>query len=105
MEEVEPKPLPTLETIQRLLRQELPRLRKDYSVRSLDVFGSFVRGEASAGSDLDLLVEYDEAPTLFTFVRLEDELSALLEVKVDLVMKDSLKPTIGARILAEAIAV
>ena len=98
-------PLPTLETIQRLLREQLPRLRRDYSVRTLEMFGSFVRGEASHGSDLDLLVAFDETPTLFTFVRLEDELSRILDLEVDLVMKSSLKPNIGARILSEAIAV
>ena len=105
MEALEPQPLPTLETIQRLLRLELPRLKRDYSVRTLEVFGSFVRGEATQDSDLDLLVEFVDAPTLFAFVRLEDQLSRLLDVKVDLVMKSSLKPNIGARILSEAIAV
>ena len=105
MATIEAQPLPTLEIIQRLLREELPRLRRDYSVRSLEVFGSFVRGEASQGSDLDLLIAFDEPPSLFTFVRLEDELSTLLALKVDLVMKSSLKPSIGTRILSEAIAV
>lgn len=105
MATTESQPLPTLEAIKLLLREELPRLMKDYSVQSLEVFGSFVRGEESQGSDLDLLVEFDDAPTLFAFVRLENELSSLLDVKVDLVMKDSLKPTIGARILSEAIGV
>ena len=83
----------------------MPRLCEDYSVRSLEIFGSFVRGDASPDSDLDLLVEFDETPTLFRFVRLENELSQLLGIKVDLVMKDSLKPVLGARILAEAIAI
>ncbi len=105
MATTDPNPLPTLQTVKHLLREELPRLKKDYAVQSLEVFGSFVRGEASAGSDLDLLVEFDDTPTLFGFVRLENELSTLLGVKVDLVMKNSLKPAIGARILSEAIAV
>ncbi len=56
-------------------------------------------------SDLDLLVEFDTTPTLFSFIRLENELSQLLGVKVDLVMKDGLKPALGTQILAEAIAV
>jgi predicted nucleotidyltransferase len=95
----------SLEGIRTLLRRELPRLRHEYAVRSLEIFGSFVRGEASADSDVDVLVEFDNAPTLFGFVRLEDELSRLLGIKVDLVMKTGLKPALGARILAEAIAV
>ena len=69
------------------------------------MFGSFVRGEASASSGLDLLVEFDDAPTLFGFIRLEDELSQLLDVKVDLVMKKGLKPALGERILSEAVAI
>ncbi len=95
----------SLEGIRTLLRGELPRLRQEYAVRSLKIFGSFVRGEASATSDLDLLVEFDDAPTLFGFVRLENELSQLLGVKVDLVMKTGLKPALGERILSEAIAI
>jgi hypothetical protein len=91
--------------VRKALRREMPRLRDAYSVKSLEIFGSFVRGEASPSSDLDLLVEFDQTPTLFSFVRLENELSQLLGIKVDLVMKDSLKPVLGARILAEAEAV
>jgi len=96
--------LKSLDEIRRLLRQEMPRLRGEHSVRSLEIFGSFVRGEASENSDLDLLVVFDDAPTLFGFIRIEDELSQLLGVKVDLVMKDGLKPALGARILAEAVS-
>lgn len=92
----------TLDEMRRTLRSELPRLQQQYALRSLEVFGSFVRGEASENSDLDLLVEFDQTPTLFSFIRLENELSEVLGIKVDLVMKDSLKPVLGARILAEA---
>ena len=55
--------------------------------------------------DLDLLVDFDDAPTLFGFIRLENELSQLLGVKVDLVMKKGLKPALGERILSEAVAI
>ena len=103
MSAVSTTPAKNLDEIRISLRQELPRLRQEYAVRSLKIFGSFVRGEASATSDLDLLVEFDDAPTLFGFVRLENELSQLLGVKVDLVMKKALKPKIGQRILKEVI--
>ena len=105
MSAVSTTPAKNLDEIRISLRQELPRLRQEYAVRSLKIFGSFVRGEASATSDLDLLVEFDDAPTLFGFVRLENELSQLLGVKVDLVMKTGLKPALGERILSEAIAI
>ncbi len=96
---------PTLAPLLAALRTRLPKLAEQYHVRSLGLFGSYVRNEQRAGSDLDVLVEYDEAPSLFEFIRLENELSELLKVKVDLVMKDSLKPAIGQRILAEAVPV
>ncbi|MBI4663769.1 MAG: nucleotidyltransferase family protein [Verrucomicrobia bacterium] len=72
----------------------LPDLRAKYGVSNLSVFGSFVRGDAGPGSDVDLLVEFDRVPGLFKFVELEDELSAMLGVKVDLVMKTALRPRI-----------
>ena len=87
-----------------LLRQYLPALREHYGVRSRGVFGSCVRGEQRRGSDLDLLVEFDDRPlTLLQFIALEHYLSDLLEVKVDLVERSTLKPTIGRNILAEVV--
>ena len=77
-------------------------MKAQYRVHTLEVFGSFVRGEEKADSDLDLLVTFDEVPTLFRFVALENDLSDSLGIKVDLVMKDSLKPNIGKYILEEA---
>jgi len=90
----------------RQLRSLLPDLRARYGVRSLGVFGSYVRGEQGPGSDLDLLVEFDDRPlSLFDFVRLENEVSDALNLKVDLVEKRALKPHIGQHILAEVVAV
>mgnify|MGYP001582466815 FL=1 len=98
-------PSPALAPLLATLRTHLPRLMAQYRMKSLELFGSYVRNEQNADSDLDVLVEFDEAPSLFEFIRLENELSDILKVKVDLVMKESLKPTIGQRILAEAVPV
>ena len=87
------------------LRQQLPLLREHYSVKALEVFGSYVRHEQKTDSDLDILVTFTEAPSLLKFIRLENHLSDILGVQVDLVMKDSLKPAIGEFILREAVAV
>jgi predicted nucleotidyltransferase len=92
---------PPLEKIHQSLREHLPELRVRYGIRSLGLFGSYVRGEPEAGSDLDILVEYESPPTFFEFVELEDHLRELVGVKVDLVMKSALKPRIGERILSE----
>jgi len=89
-----------------LLRQYLPALRDYYGVHSLGVFGSYVRGEQRRGSDLDLLVEFDDRPlTLLQFIALEHYLSDLLKVKVDLVERNTIKPTIGRHILDEVVPV
>jgi len=92
----------SLDEIIRILREELPQLRERYGVRSLGIFGSYLRGEQGRCSDLDVLVEFDERPlTLLGFVGLENYLSDLIGAKVDLVEKSTLKPAIGRRILEE----
>ncbi len=68
------------------------------------MFGSYVRGEQTPDSDLDLLVEFDHRPlTLLQFIALEYDLSDRLHITVDLVMKTALKPRIGERILQEVV--
>ncbi|MBI2917087.1 MAG: nucleotidyltransferase family protein [Chloroflexi bacterium] len=92
-----------LDDIVDTLRGHMPQLKERYEVRSLAVFGSYVKGRQRKGSDLDILVEFERPPTLFTFMDLEDELSSLLGVRVDLVSRKALKGDIGSRILAEAV--
>ena len=94
-----------LDIILERLQSYLPGLQERYRVTSLDVFGSYVRNEDTETSDLDILVTFQYAPTFFQFIDLEDELSSLLDVKVDLVMKSALKPHIGASILSEVVMV
>lgn len=96
---------PPLEQLIELLRSALPQLAERYGVKSLGVFGSYVRGDQHPGSDLDVLVEFDRTPTLFQLVHLSDELSERLGVKVDLVPKGGLRPAIAQRVLAEVIPV
>ena len=92
----------TLSELIALLRQHLPELRERFGVRELWLFGSYVRGEQRKRSDLDVLVEFEERPlTLLQFIALENYLSDLLEIKVDLVEKGALKPGIGRRVLEE----
>src|SRR5687768_9413620 len=95
----------SLEKILDVLRLQFPMLAERYSVEKLEVFGSYVRSEQKEDSDLDILVTFKEVPSLLTFIAIENYLSDLLEIKVDLVMKDSLKPKIGGQILRESIPV
>jgi predicted nucleotidyltransferase len=83
----------------------MPELRDRYGVRGLWLFGSRVRDQQRRRSDLDVLVELDDSLTLLQFIALQHHLSDLLQVKVDLVEKDTLKPAIGRHILAEAVPV
>lgn len=91
-----------LDRFRRLLREQLPLLAEQYQVASLELFGSYLRGDQRPDSDLDVLVKFHETPSLLRLVELENYLSDLLSVKVDLVLRDSLKPRIGQRILREA---
>lgn len=90
---------------QQQLRQLLPDLQKRYGVAQMWLFGSYVRQEQTDASDLDILVAFDEAPTLFQFVYLKDELSEALAMPVDLVMESGLKPHVRQRIIPELLAV
>ncbi|MCU0549129.1 MAG: nucleotidyltransferase family protein [Leptolyngbya sp. Prado105] len=96
---------PALEQIIQVLQAVLPELRDRYQVTSLGIFGSYVRGEQTSASDIDVLVEFDPSARfgLLEFCDLENHLSDVLGIKVDLVMKDGLKPRIGERILQEVI--
>lgn len=94
-----------LQEIRQSLRQLLPIITERYQVKSIGVFGSFVRQEQRANSDLDLLVTFVEPPSLLRFIELENYLSDQLGVHVDLVMQDALKPAIGGQILQEVVPV
>lgn len=95
----------SLDDIKQVLQQNMPEIENRYKVKSLGIFGSYVRGDVKRSSDLDILVEFHQAPSLLEFIRMEDDLSSKLGIKVDLVMKKSLKPHIGRRILAEVVPV
>ncbi len=81
----------------------LPDLKSRYKLKSLGLFGSYVRNEQKEGSDLDMLVSFYEKPSLFKYIELENYLSDTLHAKVDLVMKEALKSNIGKRILNEVV--
>lgn len=87
------------------LEAAIPQLQTDYQIESIGVFGSYVKNKQTADSDLDILVSFHEVPSLFTFIELENRLTDLLGVKVDLVMEEALKPKIGERIMSEVVRV
>jgi uncharacterized protein len=83
------------------LRRAEPDLKRRYPIRSLGIFGSYVRGEQTDASDLDILVEFEEPIGFFGFFELQEELSRTTGLRVDLVSRGELKSGIGSRILSE----
>jgi predicted nucleotidyltransferase len=95
--------MPTLEQITRILSENKDSLVRKYNLKEIGVFGSYVRKEQTQKSDLDILIEYQEEPGMIKYIQLENYLSDLLGVKVDLAIKGALKPFIGKNILKEVI--
>ncbi len=94
-----------VEQLIKILRQRMPELKERYNVTSLGLFGSYVRNQQTPRSDLDILVEFAEAPDIFEFMDLEKHLAKLLGVRVELVSRKALKGNIGQRILREVLHV
>ena len=64
---------------------------KGFDPVQVGIFGSFARGDNKKGSDIDILVEFKEAPSLLTLIKLENDLSEILGFKVDLITTGALK--------------
>jgi len=94
-----------LSKFKKILRSEMPKLESEYDVETLELFGSYVKNSQKTGSDLDVLVTFKITPGLFRYIQLENYLSDILGIKVDLVMRSALKPHIGKIILSEAVPV
>lgn len=87
------------------LKQKNAELTGKFGVKSLLLFGSVARDEASPTSDIDLLVEFNRPVGYFGLFALQDYLEKLLGCPVDLGTPDSLKPTIRERVMRELIHV
>jgi uncharacterized protein len=83
------------------IRGNQAELRR-YGVKRMGLFGSFAREQQKSGSDIDLLVEFEEGEKTFdNFMRLCFFLEDVLQRPVELVTPESLSPYIGPHILAE----
>ncbi len=71
---------------------KITHLLKDQGARKVAVFGSYIRGEESQESDIDIIVEFSERKSLLELVRIERELSDVLGIKVDLLTEKSISP-------------
>lgn len=94
-----------LEEIKEQLASVQNQLDSDFEVLEIGIFGSYVRGEAREDSDLDILVSLkpEHHVGLIKFNSLASFLSNLLNIKVDLVLKDGIKPALEKYILNEVV--
>ncbi len=86
-----------------ILKMHKGEFASRFGVRKIGLFGSYVHGKEEKASDVDILVDFEDAPNLFEFVELKDMLSSLIGKEVDLVPKSGLKPRIGQRIMKEVV--
>lgn len=79
-------------TLSEEIERRVVEILRKYHPTRIGIFGSYARGEAVPGSDLDVLVEFKERKSLMTLVRIERELSEALGVKVDLLTEAAISP-------------
>ncbi len=89
-------------TLGKDFRRPIEELGKKYGVGNIRVFGSVARGEEHAGSDLDLLVSVEPGRTLLDLVGFEQDVSSLLNIRVQAISERAVSPYMKARVLAEA---
>ena len=87
----------------KIISDHQEELRRRYGIKSIALFGSVSRNEASETSDVDILVEFNKPVGLFAFAHTRRYLSELLDCEVDLVTPMALRPEMRERILSEAI--
>lgn len=93
---------PLARALERNRRAILQRLSRSHAV-NVRVFGSVSRGEDGPDSDVDLLVDFVQPPSLFELADLESELGALLGAPVEIVPAADLRENVAPHALAEAV--
>ncbi len=95
-----------LQEIKQTLKEKLPEIRKRYGVKNLYIFGSYVRGEQTPESDIDILVEFEKGKKTFkNYIGLKFYLEELFGLKVDLVIKEAVRDELKKYIYSEAVNV
>lgn len=88
--------------ILKLLEEHENEIRNKYHVKRIGIFGSYVRGEETEKSDVDILVEFEQS-TLSNFMGLNFFLEELLDKKVDLVTTNALSPYLSPQVKKEVV--
>ncbi|MCL4321569.1 MAG: nucleotidyltransferase family protein [Deltaproteobacteria bacterium] len=93
----------SLNDIKNVISGHKAELQEKYYISEIGIFGSYVRGEETPKSDVDILVEFEKPVSLFAVSSLENYLSDLLGVKVDVVRKRSVRKELKENILKEVV--
>ncbi|MFH0775354.1 MAG: nucleotidyltransferase family protein [bacterium] len=99
------KAMKTIKEIKQILSEYKEELARNYRIKEIGIFGSYVRGKQNKKSDIDILVDFDEVdiPDLLRFIEMERYLKRLINKKVDLVRKGGIRPELKEIILREVI--
>ena len=91
-----------MDKVERELKEKKAYIKEVFHIREIGIFGSFIRGEQTADSDIDVLVEFEKGhKDFFNYMRLKYYLEELLGRKVDLVIKNAVKSRLKKRIFSE----
>ena len=94
-----------IEQIKKMITSHKDILKTKFNVKEIGIFGSYVNGNFNKESDVDILVEFTKPVGLIEFIKLEEYLQDLLGIKVDLVLRDGIKPALRSNILKQAVYV
>ena len=92
----------TLEEVKDILNNNKKVLKEKYDIINIKVFGSYAKNKVTEGSDIDLIVKFRKVKSLMEIVRIEREISRMLNIKVDLLTEKGISPFIIEDILKEA---
>lgn len=93
-----------LEEIKNIVKKHDEKVRKEFGVKEIGIFGSYIRSQQTETSDIDILVEFKEGYKTFdNYMNLKFYLEELLNLKIDLLIKSTLKPRLKPYILKEVI--
>lgn len=87
------------------IKERVISFLKECGAKKISIFGSYVRGEATSESDLDIIAEFDESISLLDIVSFEMDLSEQIGIKVELLTEKAISPYIIEEVLEEAIVI
>lgn len=93
----------TLDEIETTLKEQMPFLQEQFKVKKMGIFGSIARGEQDEAGDVDILVQFSEPIGSINYLNLENYLSEILGIEVDLVLKMGLCYPVAQEVQREAL--